>query len=310
MHYSNLLRLLPPSQRELARELRHFLRFPLSLRSNRTSGSTVVLYGIPYTDWNKSLAVRSLWDEVPEVSRVVRMPALPSLLRWLAGRDAVVIPMKESHARELPSGVRCLSPRREAVQALADKQRFADYIAANGLTSFCPRTYSSWSEAEFPCVLKRTDYATGYGISVVSSPSAGEALLKSAMYAGRPYVLQEAVPGATDYCTFCVLKNGRLLWSRTFVNDIATPLTIRTPDNVLKRVSMETPESTARQIETVLAPASYSGPCNIDYKLERDRMRIFEINPRLGGSLLQPPFREHLQAALACIVANSTAERT
>ena len=268
----------------------------------------MVLYGVPYADWNKSLAVQALWDGVADVSRVVRIPASPSLLRWLVGLDAVVIPMKEAHAAEVPAGARCLAPRPEAAHAFADKQRFADYVTANRLGDLTPRTYSGWMEAKFPCVLKRTDFAAGHGIAVISSASEGEALLKSPLYANEPYVLQEAISGTTDYCTFCVLKNGRLLWSRTFVNEIATPLTIRGEGNVLRRISVETPDSTARQIETVLAPVSYSGPCNIDYKLDGDRLRIFEINPRLGGSLLQPPFREHLQAALACIVAHC--ERT
>src|SRR6185312_2830595 len=305
---SDLQFLLPTAQREPARELYDFFRWPLSLRDpDRSAGSTVVLYGLPFSGWNRHLAARALWDGVPGVSRVVRMPAMRGLLQQFAEPDAVVIPMKEAHTRELPFGVRSLAPRPEVVHALDDKQRFAAYVATNGFGSFCPRTYANWAEAVFPCVLKRTDCVEGHGISVVWSPSEGEALLKSSLYANKPHLLQEAIPGTRDYCTCCVLKDGQLLWSRTFENEIATPLTIRRAgENVLCRRSIETPEGIARQIETVLAPLSYSGPCNIDYKLEGERIRIFEVNARLAGSLLDPPFHEHLQAALACIVAHST----
>jgi carbamoylphosphate synthase large subunit len=98
------------------------------------------------------------------------------------------------------------------------------------------------------------------------------------------------------------MEEGRILWSRTFANDVAAPLTIRTEDNVLERRLVATPESTLKQIEAVLGPIAYSGPCNIDYKLQGDRMRIFEINPRLGGTLMHDDFRTELKEALACIV--------
>ena len=308
MQRSDLQFLLPPAHREPVRELYHFFRWPLSLHDpDRSAGSTVVLYGLPFSGWNRHLAARALWDGVPGVSRVVRMPAMRGLLQQFAEPDAVVIPMKEAHTHGLPFGVRRLAPRPEVVHVLDDKQRFAAYVAANGLGGFCPRTYATLTEAVFPCVVKRTDCVAGQGISVVWSRDEAEALLKSPLHANKPYVLQEAIPGTKDYCTCCVFKDGRLLWSRTFENEIATPLTIRRGgENVLQRRSIATREGIARQIETVLAPLSYSGPCNVDYKLEGERIRIFEVNARLAGSLLDAPFHEHLQAAFACIVAHST----
>ena len=68
-----------------------------------------------------------------------------------------------------------------------------------------------------------------------------------------------------------------------------------------------TPDAVLNQIEEVLRPLAFSGPCNIDYKLTADgRVQIFEVNPRLGGTLMLSSQAEHLRAALACIVAHAT----
>jgi len=68
----------------------------------------------------------------------------------------------------------------------------------------------------------------------------------------------------------------------------------------------ETPGPVVRQIEKVLAPHAYSGPCKFDYTLGPDgTIRIFKINPRLGGSLMMPQYGENLRQALSCIVDNA-----
>ena len=58
------------------------------------------------------------------------------------------------------------------------------------------------------------------------------------------------------------------------------------------------------QIEAVLRPLAFSGPCNVDYKRTADgRLQIFEINPRLGGALLLKSNAGLLRQALGHIFA-------
>ena len=90
------------------------------------------------------------------------------------------------------------------------------------------------------------------------------------------------------------------------MTEVAGPDTIKSEDNVMRRWTIATPDAIVRQIEAVLAPLAYNGPCNLDYKLDPDgKIRVFEINPRLGGSLMMPQHGEELRQALACIVANA-----
>lgn len=297
-----LSRLLPPSWREPARELYIFLRFPLFVRGS-PGRPTVVLCGIPFGDWNATLARPDLWQGI--AGRVLRLPyRVAALARWVL-RGAVFIPMKEPHICRRRGGERSLAPDGKALETLGDKSRFAAYMDREGLGAYVPRVYASLAEAEFPCILKRTDASASYGICIATSAAEAEAMLDQPTYRGHDVILQEAVEGDREYCTYCVCKNGRVLWTRTFVNVLATPLTIRTEDNVLSQSMLPTPARIVDQVETVLAPLAYTGPCNIDYKLVGDRMRIHEINPRLGGTLFHDAYRHELREALACIVENA-----
>lgn len=296
-------RFVPPRFRNAARELRSFLRSPLVSKGG-AEGPTVVLYGVPYVNWNEALTRPGLWHGIARL--VVRMPALlpPLPLRRLSS-NLVFIPMKESHARALPTGVRALVPSRTALDTLADKEMFVRFLEREKLLGLSPRIYPDVRAARFPCVMKRTDCHASFGVSVVWSAEEYEALLVTPEYLGKNVVLQEAIPGTTEYSTYCVCLRGRVLWSRTFINELESPLTVLKWGNSLGLRVAPTPEAIRQNIEAVLSPLAFSGPCNVDYRMAGNEMRIFEINPRLGGSLMLDRFRDERREALACLVANA-----
>ncbi len=97
-----------------------------------------------------------------------------------------------------------------------------------------------------------------------------------------------------------------MLWSCSFATDTGSPIAIKREDNAVCRQAIATPAPVLRQIEAVLLPLAFSGLCNVDYKLSADgRMQIFEINPRLGGTLMLPAQAMELRAALACIIEHA-----
>lgn len=301
--------------RERLRETRAFLRFPLHVRLAAPAGEEathVLLYGVPYADWNAPLADGALWASMHGVASVFRLPALPVISALIArfvgrvGPRRIVIPAKTAHAARLPGGWHSLSPDAGSVHALDDKLRFADYMAANGFGDYCPAPYAGVAAAIYPCVLKRTDLSSSWGIVVVNSRDELEAQLQSPLFKGHRHALQALVAGQIEHATYCICKDGAVLWHCTFMTEVASPDTIKSEDNVLRRWTIATPDAIVRQIETVLAPLAYNGPCNLDYKLGPDgKIRVFEINPRLGGSLMIPQYGEELRQALACIVANA-----
>lgn len=263
----------------------------------------MILYGIPYADWNATLSDRALWSSLPGIAHVLRRPASP--FGSGARADDIVIAMMTAHIARKPGG-RALEPSAHALAMLENKAKFATYMTTNGFTDYCPRTYAGRHEAVFPCMLKRTDLSASLGVAIAKSPEHLDELLRTRTFAGHAYILQAVVPGNVEYATYCVCKNGQVLWSCSFASDIGAPVAIKREDNALVRQAITTPDPVLRQIEAVLQPLAFSGPCNVDYKRTADgHLQIFEINPRLGGTLMLPSQSTQLRAALACIIENA-----
>jgi len=102
-----------------------FFRFPRRLELTADGrGRRVILYGIPYADWNATLCDRELWSKMRGVAQVLRRPATG--LGSRARTDDVVIAMKTSHIIRRPGG-RALQPTSQATAVLEDKAKFAAY---------------------------------------------------------------------------------------------------------------------------------------------------------------------------------------
>lgn len=285
-------------------EVRTFFRFPRQIKFGAVSSCRrVVLYGIPYADWNATLSDRALWAHIADIAQLRRLPANP--FGSGARPGDIVVAMKTNHIRRRPGGS-ALEPTALAISTLEDKAKFAAYMAASGFNDYCPQTYADRQEATFPCVLKRTDLSASLGVAIVQSSAHLDELLRSPTFEGRPYILQAAVAGNVEYATYCVCKAGRVLWSCSFATDVGSPVAIKREDNAVRRQAVATPDTVIRQIEAILRPPALSGPCNVDYKLSSDgRVQIFEINPRLGGTLMLPAQAEHLRSAMACIIEHA-----
>ena len=289
-------------------EIRGYLRFPLRLRLDAEGHTRVVLYGLPYPGWNAVLADRQTWMIAKGVHDVVRIPACPALAQWFSRRqhDAVVIPIKDGHAARLPKGRRALAPRSDVISLLADKARFAAYMQQSGLSDLIPTTrINGHADVNFPAVLKPARHSSSFAVVVVDGDEQLERLLDSWAYRSTGYLVQELVPGTTEYASHCVCKSGRVLWTLTYRMEMDATV-IRTSSNFRKRDRIETPPATVRQLERVLAPLDYSGICHVDYKVMPDGgLRIFEINPEIGAPLVSSECLEDLAEAFACVVANA-----
>jgi carbamoylphosphate synthase large subunit len=288
-------------------EVRTFGRFARRLRlaSPDAPGCTVILYGIPYGDWNATLADPCLWQGLADVTEVRRVPAFGFLLPRASGRT-IVIPMKTEHAAKVPRGCRGLLPDARALEVLDNKRHFAAYVAQNGLEGECPQTYADPDTAAFPCFAKRVDLSGSMGVEVAHTRDQLDMVLRSRLFAGKPYLLQAAVAHEIEYASTCLCDGGRILWHWTFAARMDGPLVVKNEENARERRTVDMPVGVKEQIERLLVPLAYRGPCVVNYKLDAGgRARIFEINPRFGGSLLQGSERERLREALACLLAAS-----
>jgi hypothetical protein len=284
--------------------------FPSRIRQTVwPSGICVVIYGLHSQDWMTALAPEAgIWKKISGVKRVLVVPDSPAAEIPAPTREVprvVVIPLMEPHTRNRPKAFPSLAPDERALDAFGDKIEFQAYVRDNGLEDLCPAHFPGPEEARFPCILKRKDLNGGIGVAVAASAEHLQSLLEQPPWRGHPFVLQAKLEGC-EFVTHCVCKKGRILWHTSFAYGLPPGESIRTASNVQSICPILATDGTMRQLQRFLTPLNYSGPCNFDYKFAPDgTVAIMEINPRLGGSLMRPENRHHLQAALSCIVRNA-----
>ncbi|MFG1429500.1 hypothetical protein V5F44_16400 [Xanthobacter sp. V2C-8] len=266
----------------------------------------IVVYGTHSEDWNESLAPTApVWAQVEGVREVLL--AADTAAPLPPPRDdmrTLVLPLMEPHLLACPRAEhQGLLPSHEAVRTLADKGAFAAYAAREGLAHHCPPVFAAPEAAELPCVVKRLDLNAGVGVEVAASREALREMLDTPPWKGFPVVLQGYVPHAHEFATHAVCREGRIVLHRTFRKTLLADARIQRPGASLTSAAPPAAEQHLRVLESFLAPLRYDGPCNFDYVIrDDDSLCVFEINPRLGGSLMKAQNREALAAVLNAIV--------
>jgi hypothetical protein len=218
-------RVLPASVRSRLHRLKKWLgEKPVRLVMARplvpSDAVRVVVYGTFANDWRPVLGDRQTWSALPAVCEVLLVsdrPGKPIGRPFYPGSRTVVIPLSEDNIRNCPDTVASLKPNRRAVDTLENKVRFAEYVEANGLADLCPVTFTNPRKAEFPCILKRAVGSYGFGTVILRSAAELDALLLRENLSEGAFVLQAVAQGTREYSTHCVCKDGRILWTCSFV---------------------------------------------------------------------------------------------
>ena len=224
--------------------------------------------------------------------------------------ERIVVPLRESDTLRLPDRYWGLHPTRQAVETLRDKAAFAAYALAAGLRAHVPATYASPAEAHFPCVLKRTNRSGSYGVALAASRDEASAMLRRRPWRNRPVLLQHYVVGE-DCVIYGVALAGRIVWHATYRYALPPDVGIRTPANIIGFDRVQSSAEDVALFECFLLPLGYDGPFNIDFRRSAGGSPvIFEINPRMGGSLFRPENRADLAATIKAIVAHARPMRS
>ncbi len=267
----------------------------------------VIIFGEHGWDWMTALAPHApVWSRMYDVDKVLLIPATPGTLIPEPSRGdirTVVIPLLEDHTRHCPRQYLSLIADDRSIEALGNKAAFSAYAEAIGFAHLCPKTYASSADAVFPCVLKRVDLDASRGVAIVRSSLELQSCLEQDPWVGQAFILQSFAAGATEYVTHCVCKDGQILWHCSFCYELNSPDSIRSPVDMVRSRPATASQFTLSQIKEFLSPLSYCGPCNVDYKIsDSGRIIVFEINPRLGGSLMMPRNVNYLRDALSHII--------
>ena len=166
----------------------------------------------------------------------------------------------------------CLLPRIDLFERFASKKKFARFVQNYGLQQFAPITYNQ-NSIIYPCICKSDFMSNGRGIKLLENPEA-------TIFGDRIY--QEYIPGAIEYVSHIVCDKGQIIKCITYEYIMESDI-IRTSKS---KLTTERIESNFIEIFELFL-IDYTGVCNIDYKIQNSTVKVMEINPRLGGSLMK-----------------------
>ncbi len=267
----------------------------------------VVVYGRHPQRWLATLAPdAAVWSGLADEVVLVRTSF--ELLRQghRAGRQSIVVPLRERNIARSPRLYWGLWPSRRAVRLLADKRAFGGYLAAEGLTGLAPAHFDRPGDVRFPVVVKRPVGSGGEEVALARSAAELARVLDEPRFRHRPVVLQAHAGAGDDHVTHAVAVGGRIVWHRGYRYRLLPGTEIQTSDTVLGIEPFTETATTLASFERLLLPLAYDGPLNIDTRRRADgQVTVLEVNPRMGGSLMRPEHVEDLRACLAAVIAHA-----
>jgi len=173
---------------------------------------------------------------------------------------------------------RAVLPTPELVESCDDKLLFNQRLDALGFGDCIPALLPD-PPADFPYIRKarRGDY--GAGIRVVHRPGEDTPPIPDSF-------CQRVVAGSAEYVLHLLRIDGAIRYSLSYRYDMDGDLAVRgAADRPRATVPVE-PGAAYDPCVAILAAMGFEGTCCFNYKWEGDALRILELNPRFGGSLV------------------------
>ena len=173
------------------------------------------------------------------------------------------------------------------VETFGDKKKFANYVEDNNLSIYCPKTIKNKNDIKnmnmnTKIILKPPIACAGSGIIITN--------LKNY---NHKYVVQLYIPNQIEYAVYLVVNKGKIIYNVAFSSEFKDDFHIKGRKNndfIINKIKLE--EKYINQLELFLV--NYHGVCNIDLSIKDEKVCVFEINPRLGGSLFYKEYKSEL----------------
>lgn len=173
-----------------------------------------------------------------------------------------------------------LIPNKQIVQIANDKQRFNAYLGAMGFGALVPVVYDD--AVEYPFIYKKRHDQAGIHSKVILTPGEREEFERGIDTA--EYYKQRYVGGRDEYTTHFFCLDGAVRFDTTVKFTFERDHFVRGVNFEAARIDrVATPFR--ESFDDILEALAYVGTCCFNYKVEDGKLLIFEVNPRIGGSL-------------------------
>jgi len=251
----------------------------------------IILYG--YSDWDNLRDTKI--EHLLNGAKVIQIWELDHLKWYLYNEDLhlnkKIIPLQLDFVKQLNwicINNHIYSKDNNIIDIFDNKKLFVDYIKQNNLIEYAPTIYDTyWDEYRWnyhEVIVKEPNNKYGYGISIQKLKDLNQDIFNKC-------VVQEYIYSNQEYAGHLILKNGYIIHNKIYLKTINT-----TSDNKyilgydckhsFELQNVDIGKKHLDELEKFFIPHKYSGPCCVDFKIVNGELKVFEINPRFGASLV------------------------
>jgi len=231
--------------------------------------------------------------------KVVHIWELPHLKWYLTEEDIhlkkVILPLQIYKQEELnyQNIQNVYRNSNETIQQLDNKKMFVKYAKENGLSYYIPFVYEHYLE-EYKTDTKKVIVKDplnnfGKGISIQPLNELNQEIFDRSL-------VQEYIYSNIEYDGEFLVKEGKIIDYQIYKKTIVSSETKEyihggnMPYDCYTLEKTDLDKKYIKIIEKFLLPCKYSGFCCIDFKIIDGKPVLFEINPRMGGTIASRPW--------------------
>lgn len=240
----------------------------------------LIFFGHHDSEWNNALSDNLLPSLMPKICSIKNIYDINKLVY----EDTIIIPIMESHMLQLYKHKvkwnNCIMPSIENIITFSYKNNFYIYMVNNNFEQYLPKTYTTISNIDKKCVVvKPFNLNAATGVYITQKKYITNKLFKD-------HIIQELIIGSEEFVSHIVSDQGKIIECMTYKYKFKSNVCIKRPRSKYELEKVTLNEETIDIFEKILTPCRYTGILNINFKYYCGKIKIFEVNPRLGGSLM------------------------
>ena len=258
---------------------------------------SLIFYGFHTNTWKLALTSDNLIElgyNIIVITEMYQLKEYPSI--------ELTIPLIDKHYRELyDNNINIHNlPNREIFENFSCKKKFAQYVIDNDLTEYAPIRYNKDSVFDI-AIVKRTNLFNGVGSRIIHQN-------EDKLYR-QNLCVQEYIHGDKEYVAHIVVEYGDIKECIIYCYDMKLDVYIKKSRS--KTIPTLVTEEHLRVFSLFLK--DYKGVCCFDFKIIPDgnvgndlpigQIKVLEINPRMGGSLMYPENKNDLLIILKGLIS-------
>ncbi len=193
-------------------------------------------------------------------------------------RFDLVVPLRVEQIEGARAG-RAILPTRELVALCDDKLALNHWLIDHGFGDTVPELLGPAPD-RYPYIRKTRHGDFGLGCAMIRGPGEDDG-------SDHPDIFrQRAIEGPMEYVLHLLRIHGTIRFHVAYRYDMGQPLPVRGAIDRPAAISPIDPGPVLDTCTAILEAMGYDGTCCFNYKLEDEQLRILEVNPRFGGSLV------------------------